>query len=83
MRERAIVRFSLLLDIAFGVLNLVTFSLISRLVTQPDTEQLGGAPTYFAFAAVGIVFILVIQAATVTVCRGSARSRWPGPSNSW
>ncbi len=69
LRERSVLRFSLLLDIAFGVLNLVTFSLISRLVTQPDAEQLDGAPTYFAFAAVGIVFILVIQAATVTVSR--------------
>lgn len=68
-QERSVLRFSLLLDLAFGVLNLVTFSLISRLVTQPDAEQLDGAPTYFAFAAVGIVFILVIQAATVSVSR--------------
>lgn len=68
-RERRVVRFGLAVDVAFGVLNLVTFSLISELVTAPNRAQLGDAPTYFAYAAVGIVFLLVIQSATVSVAR--------------
>ena len=58
---------SLLLDLVFGMINLVVFFYISRTVRAPSRLTLDGAPTYFAFAAVGISLMLVIQSATVLV----------------
>jgi ABC-type multidrug transport system permease subunit len=58
---------SLLLDLVFGIINLVVFFYISRTVRSPSRLALDGAPTYFAFAAVGISLMLVIQSATVVL----------------
>lgn len=57
-------RYPFVLDTFFGVLQLAVTYFISE--TFPDTgaERLGGAPSYFAFAAIGIVIALVIEAAT-------------------
>lgn len=54
------------MDLAFGVMNLVVFLFISRVLAVPQ----GGAadfphsPRYFDFVAVGITFMLVVQAAS-------------------
>jgi len=69
LAERQAFRYALVLDLAFGILNLVTFSLISRVVSVPDTAELDGASTYFSFAAVGIAFMLVIQSAAAGVAQ--------------
>ena len=50
------------LDILFGVLNLIVFYYISETLAL-RSGNLGGAPTYFAFASVGIVLTVVMQAA--------------------
>jgi ABC-2 type transport system permease protein len=57
-------RFSLVLDLFFGVVHLVIFYFISRTFQNATTAQLQGAPSYFAFAAVGIALTVVIEAAS-------------------
>jgi ABC-type multidrug transport system permease subunit len=56
------------LDIFFGVMNLVIFFFISETVSL-RTDTLQGAPTYFAFASVGIVLTVVMQATTTGLAR--------------
>jgi ABC-2 type transport system permease protein len=57
-------RFPFVLDTAFGILNLVVYYFLSETFAGTGSEQLNGAPSYFAFAAVGIVIALVIEAAS-------------------
>jgi ABC-2 type transport system permease protein len=56
------------LDLFFGAMNLVIFYFISRTVSL-RAETLQGAPTYFAFASVGIVLTVVMQASTTGLAR--------------
>jgi len=56
-------RLPFILDAFFGVLQLAVYFFISR--TLPEAgAKLGGAPSYFAFAAVGLIVALVVQAAS-------------------
>ncbi len=57
-------RFPFFLDLVFGVVNLIMFFYISRTFGDAATTGLQGAPSYFAFAAVGVAITLVIQAAS-------------------
>jgi ABC-2 type transport system permease protein len=52
------------LDLAFGVLNLVIFFFISRTFGGRTASDLAGAPSYFAFAALGISVMVVMEAAS-------------------
>ncbi|AVT39507.1 ABC transporter permease [Plantactinospora sp. BB1] len=80
---RRLVRLPLLLDLTFGIVNLLVFLFISRLLGQPDgtAEQsaatgLAGAASYFDFVAIGITFMLVLQsAATQLTARIAAEQR--------
>jgi ABC-type multidrug transport system permease subunit len=56
------------LDVFFGIMNLIVFYYVSRTVTL-RSDNLQGAPTYFAFASVGIVLTVVMQAATTGLAR--------------
>jgi ABC-2 type transport system permease protein len=56
-------RMAFVLDSVFGVLNLAVYFFISETFVDASTAPLGGAPSYFAFAAVGMVVGLVITAA--------------------
>ena len=56
-----------LLDVFFGVLELATYFFISKTFGDVTPEDLRGAPTYFAFAAVGAVIATVITAATAGI----------------
>lgn len=60
-------RLSFAFDTVFGVLNLAVFFYISRTFTGVGTARLGGAPSYFAFAAVGVSLGLVIQASSAGI----------------
>lgn len=51
------------LDIFFGIMNLVVFYYISQAVSV-ERGDLGGATTYFAFASVGSMLTVVVQSAT-------------------
>ena len=53
------------LDLVLGVLNLVIFYFISRTFSNRTTSHLAGAPSYFAFAALGISVTVVMEAASI------------------
>ena len=55
-------RLPFILDAFFGVLQLTVYFFISRTLHTAGAN-LGGAPTYFAFAAVGLIVAIVVQAA--------------------
>lgn len=53
------------LDAAFTFINLIAFFFISKTFEKGIAADLGGAPSYFAFAAVGMAMTLVVQSASV------------------
>ena len=57
-------RYPFVMDTFFGVLQLAVTYFISVTFQDVGSEQLDGAPSYFAFAAIGVVIALVIEAAT-------------------
>ena len=59
-------RLSIISDVAWGVLNLLVYFFISKLVTT-GVEDLGSAPSYFSFTVAGIVMSLVIYATSTGV----------------
>ena len=59
-------RLSLGFDVAWGVIDLLVYFFISKLVTT-GVEDLGSAPSYFSFAVTGIVMSLVIYATSTGV----------------
>jgi ABC-2 type transport system permease protein len=60
-------RFAIGFDLFYGLIDLLVYFFISRTFRGAATAHLGGAPSYFAFATVGIVITLVISAASATV----------------
>ncbi len=60
-------RLSFALDLVFGILNLAVYFFISRTFNDPTNADLHGAPSYFAFAAVGIAITVVIDAASTAL----------------
>ncbi|MFI0793945.1 ABC transporter permease [Micromonospora rubida] len=74
--ERRGLRLSFLLDLMFGLLNLLVFLFVSRVLMPAPAADFSRSASYFDFVAVGIVFLLVIQAATVqVVARVAAEQR--------
>jgi ABC-2 type transport system permease protein len=57
-------RVAFFLDIFFGLLNLAMFFYISRTFKGVHGVNLHGAPSYFAFASIGIAVTIVIDAAS-------------------
>jgi ABC-2 type transport system permease protein len=57
-------RLAFMLDVVFGLLNLALFFFISRTFKGVHGANLHGAPTYFAFASVGIAITIVVDAAS-------------------
>lgn len=60
-------RLSFALEAAYGVLGLVLYYFISRTFDEVSSSTLGDAPSYFAFAAVGLVVGTIIVATTTSV----------------
>ena len=60
-------RLSFALELFFGVLDLVLYFFISRTFAGLGSTNLGAAPTYFAFAVVGIVIAAVLTATSSSV----------------
>jgi ABC-2 type transport system permease protein len=54
-------------DLVYGVVALAAYYFISETVGDIPSTDLHGAPTYFAFAAVGAVLGIIIQAASTTI----------------
>jgi ABC-2 type transport system permease protein len=57
-------RLAFVLDVFYGVINLLVFFYISQTFSDATTQDLGGAPTYFAYASIGIAITIVLQAAS-------------------
>jgi ABC-2 type transport system permease protein len=62
-------RFALTLDLLFGLVTLLIYFYISRTFRGATHAHLAGAPSYFAFAAVGVSLMVVIQGASVALAR--------------
>jgi ABC-2 type transport system permease protein len=62
-------RTALVTDLAFGFINLVVYHFISQTLRPRVGHRLDGAPTYFAFAAVGVALSVVLQAAMSGLAR--------------
>ena len=62
-------RAALALDLIFGAINVFIYYFISKTFEGASTEDLGGAPSYFDFAVVGIVVTMVITAAGTGLAR--------------
>jgi ABC-2 type transport system permease protein len=60
-------RLSFGLEAVYGVLGLVLYYFISRTFDDVSSSELGGAPSYFSFAAVGFVLGTVIVGTTTSV----------------
>lgn len=60
-------RLTLVLELFFGILSLLIYYFISRTFGDGTTQDLAGASSYFAFAAVGVALSMVIQAASARV----------------
>ena len=73
-----VVRVPLLLDLLFGVVNLAVFLFISRIVTVSGGAGLTHSATYFDFVAVGITFLLVVQAASTQLLAKVLREQRDG-----
>ena len=62
-------RLAFVLDIVFVIVTLAVFFFISRTFANASTADLQGAPSYFAFAAVGIALATVIDTASAGLAR--------------
>jgi ABC-2 type transport system permease protein len=60
-------RLAVALDAVFGFLSLAVYLFISRTFGDVATADLSGAPSYFAFAAVGVALTTVVQAASAGI----------------
>ncbi len=60
-------RLSLLLTFGYGILGLALYFFISRTFGDLSRTDLGAAPSYFAFAAVGLVVGVLLDATTSSV----------------
>lgn len=63
-------RLALILDFFIGVLDVVVFYFISQTFKDGATADLGTAPSYFAFALVGIAVTAVVQATSSGISVG-------------
>jgi ABC-2 type transport system permease protein len=60
-------RFMMTLDLWIGVLDVIVYYFISETFEGATTAPLGDAPSYFAFALVGIAVTVVIQATSLGI----------------
>src|SRR5437764_7722273 len=60
-------RVVLVLDLVPGVLDLLVYYFISQALSGPSHASLAPAPSYFAFALVGIALTVVVSAASLGV----------------
>jgi ABC-2 type transport system permease protein len=60
-------RFMMTLDLWIGALDVIVYYFISETFEGTTTASLGSAPSYFAYALVGIAVTVVIQAASLGI----------------
>lgn len=59
-------RLSFVSDIGWGVINLLVYFFISKLVT-PSSGDIGSSPSYFSFVVAGLVMSLIVYAGSTGV----------------
>lgn len=69
---------AIVLDLLFGLLGLVVYFFISRTFGGGLRTGLDGAPTYFAFAAVGVALTLVVQSTSTGLALGLREEQLTG-----
>lgn len=69
---------SIVLDIAYGIVNLLIFLFISRVLHHSGQQGLGPSATYFDFVAVGLAFMLIAQVTCAQVCARVQEERRSG-----
>jgi ABC-2 type transport system permease protein len=62
-------RGAFIFDLFFGFISLGIYFYISRTFRHGSAHNLAGAPTYFAFAAVGVSLSMVVQAASARLAQ--------------
>lgn len=60
-------RVAFALDLVLGIVSLAIFFFISKSLGDPSPASLEEAPTYFAFAAVGIAVTVVMEASAISL----------------
>jgi ABC-type multidrug transport system permease subunit len=71
-------RLAFVLDAFYGLFELVVYYFISRTFAGVPSEDLQGAPSYFAFAAVGAVLGAVIYSAATSIGQRLRREQLTG-----
>ncbi len=69
---------SIMLDIAYGIVNLLIFLFISRVLHHSGQQGLGPSSTYFDFVSIGLAFMLVAQVTCAQVCARVQEERRSG-----
>jgi ABC-2 type transport system permease protein len=62
-------RLALALDLVYGIVEVAVYYFISKTFADVSTANLSGAPSYFAFATVGIIVTLVIASASTGIAQ--------------
>ena len=62
-------RLAFAMDLAFGVIDLAFYYFISKTFEGAVTQDLGGAPSYFAFVTVGLAITVVIGATSAQLAQ--------------
>ena len=57
-------RLAFAMDLLYGVVEVAIYYFISKTFAATPSAELGGAPSYFAFATVGIIITLVVASAS-------------------
>jgi ABC-2 type transport system permease protein len=60
-------KLSFVLEVVFGVVELAVYFFISQVLGEVNPESLQGAPSYFAFASVGVIMAALLAAATTSI----------------
>ena len=62
-------RLAFVMDLLYGVVEVAVYYFISKTFADASSTTLSGAPSYFAFATVGIIITIVISSASVGIAQ--------------
>ena len=65
LQNSASYRAALIVDLVLSAITLIIYYYISKLVGTPQRGTLSGAPSFFAFVAVGIAVAVIVQAGSI------------------
>src|SRR5205085_1461484 len=71
-------RLTFVLDVFYGVVELAVYFFISHALGDVGPESLHGAPSYFAFAAVGVIMAALLAAGTASIAANLRQEQLAG-----